>query len=421
MRILTVSNLYPPDVIGGYELACHQMTRELRARGHDVHVLTTWPRLPLRDEPGVERSLRLVDWYMRPHDAVPSDVTRLIDLRANVIDAANVGVLLRAISQVEPDVVYLWNLNFLGAYGLAGALAHLQVPVVWHLMDAVPRSAVTVGGQVSSSAGRLLSRRLRALYLACSQRLVDEIEHGGFRFGEAVRVVPNWVDPFPQDRERDTWPVAAPRLRLVSAGQLAPHKGLDLVLEMAGRLLAAGRTAFSVDLYGNGMLDHYRRMILDHELADHVRLMGAIPQDELVERLWDYDVFLFPTWSREPFAFAPLEAAARRCVSIMSRDCGNAEWGVDGVDVLKIDRGAGALAAAVGGILDRKVDLSRLGQGARRAVENSFTIDRVADSVEEALTDARALRAARPGRPEETYHLARLTEALAFDWADQNR
>ena len=36
MKILVVSNLYPPDVIGGYELGCRQAVDALRARGHDV-------------------------------------------------------------------------------------------------------------------------------------------------------------------------------------------------------------------------------------------------------------------------------------------------------------------------------------------------------------------------------------------------
>ena len=42
----------------------------------------------------------------------------------------------------------------LHALGLAAALAHLQTPVVWHLMDAVPRSIVTVGGTAIRSAAR---------------------------------------------------------------------------------------------------------------------------------------------------------------------------------------------------------------------------------------------------------------------------
>jgi hypothetical protein len=47
VKILVVSNLFPPDVLGGYEILCAQVCRALRARGHEVRVLTSAP--PRRD------------------------------------------------------------------------------------------------------------------------------------------------------------------------------------------------------------------------------------------------------------------------------------------------------------------------------------------------------------------------------------
>ena len=41
MRILVVSNLYPPHHIGGYELCCKEAVDGLRKRGHEVWVLTS--------------------------------------------------------------------------------------------------------------------------------------------------------------------------------------------------------------------------------------------------------------------------------------------------------------------------------------------------------------------------------------------
>ena len=59
VKILVLSNLYPPDVIGGYELGCKQAVDALRARGHDVRVLTIAPRTPVPAEPHVLRALKL--------------------------------------------------------------------------------------------------------------------------------------------------------------------------------------------------------------------------------------------------------------------------------------------------------------------------------------------------------------------------
>ena len=40
MKILVVTNLYPPHHVGGYELGCRDVVEKLRARGHTVRVLT---------------------------------------------------------------------------------------------------------------------------------------------------------------------------------------------------------------------------------------------------------------------------------------------------------------------------------------------------------------------------------------------
>ncbi|MFQ5772284.1 MAG: hypothetical protein ACE5HX_17245, partial [bacterium] len=41
MRILVISNLYPPYFVGGYELGCRDVVDGLKARGHHVKVLTS--------------------------------------------------------------------------------------------------------------------------------------------------------------------------------------------------------------------------------------------------------------------------------------------------------------------------------------------------------------------------------------------
>ena len=38
MRILVLSNLYPPAAVGGYERMCHDVVERWRARGHDITV-----------------------------------------------------------------------------------------------------------------------------------------------------------------------------------------------------------------------------------------------------------------------------------------------------------------------------------------------------------------------------------------------
>ena len=41
MKILTISNLFPPEVLGGYVIGCSRIVAELARRGHEIEVLTT--------------------------------------------------------------------------------------------------------------------------------------------------------------------------------------------------------------------------------------------------------------------------------------------------------------------------------------------------------------------------------------------
>ena len=44
MRVCLVSNLYPPDVLGGAEVVVGRLAQGLQAAGHEVTVVATAPR-----------------------------------------------------------------------------------------------------------------------------------------------------------------------------------------------------------------------------------------------------------------------------------------------------------------------------------------------------------------------------------------
>ena len=160
-------------------------------------------------------------------------------------------------------------------------------------------------------------------------------------------------------------------LRIVSAGVITRHaqKGMDLIIRAAAELRASGRDDFSVDLYGR-IGDHsFQAEVQRLGLERHVTLKGVLPQAELMDRFGSYDLFAFPTWDREPFGMAPLEALSRGCVPVLSRVCGISEWLVEGVHCLKADRDADAFAAAWAEVLDGRVALEPLARrGLRRGL-----------------------------------------------------
>jgi len=98
VRILVVSNLYPPVIRGGYETECAAVAERLR-RHHDVTVLTSRLHRALApgDECGVRRELTLLEDRFLHSLGAPG----------GAIEAAR--TMRRVLAEVDPDLVFIWN------------------------------------------------------------------------------------------------------------------------------------------------------------------------------------------------------------------------------------------------------------------------------------------------------------------------
>jgi len=404
VKVLVVSNLYPPSVIGGYELSCAQVVDELMRRGYDVRVLTSVPGRITSGSDHVARVLRHPDCFRTERSATLSDKW---EVEANLIDSGNVYSLIGEVESFRPDVCYLWNLIGIGGLGLVGTLEYLGVPWLWHLGDAVPAYLCMFEGHVLPIA-RQMSDRLTGRFVAVSQGLVNEIEHV-VTLGDRVRVVPNWVSD-PGERLRRSY-FDEGVLRVAFAGQLAEHKGVYMLLDAVAEVVRRGHDV-RLDLFGEGDRAGVVAHVASTGLRDRVRVLGWVEQRELRRRLREYDVFAFPTWQREPFGLAPLEAASEGCVPLVSTPSGPAEWLVDGVDCLKAIRRPEAFAEAMSAICRGEVDMASLGRRAAAVVRRDFVLSRVMPVLEEELAAAAALGYRPTGDAETAYRLALVAEGL---------
>ena len=414
MKILVLTNLYPPDIIGGYELGCKQAVEALRARGHDVRVMTIAPRTPVLSEPHVLREFKLSEiWYSNRYllDVSHRVTNLLMQAEATAINAFNVHSLTRVIDDFQPDIAYVWNIIGVGGLGLMATLQHMGVPWLWHLMDVVPVSLCRFNGQVVEPLLNEVNRQLKGQYLACSRQLVDEVEKGGVTLGDSVKVVPNWViGERPSPRQQFYKP--GDTLRIITAGQVAQHKGVDILIEAVGLVRDRGFDNVQVDIYGNVEDQFFPTLTRRLHVDDRVHFRGSRPQAELAKLYGLYDLFAFPTWALEPFAFAPLEASWRGCVPLMSQLSGNAEWAVHGVHCLKADRSPQAFADALESVLDGTTELEPLSRRAAAVIGRDFHLGAVIPQIERALEEASRQPTNRLGNSAEVYRMALLGEKL---------
>ena len=259
-----------------------------------------------------------------------------------------------------------------------------------------------------------VNRQLNGRFLACSRQLIAEIEAGGVTLGSRVEVVPNWVTGDPTPARTSYYRVGSGRpLRIMAAGQINRNKGVDILIEAAALVRSAGFEDFTLDLFGQADDPFFAALAKSRGLDRHVRFLGSRPQGELVREYAEHDLFAFPTWHREPFAFAPLEASWRGCVPLMSQLSGNAEWAVHGVHCLKADRGPGAFAESVIAILDGSTDLEPLARRAAAVIGRDFQLATVLPTIERSLSRAGATSGGRRGSVEEVYRMALLAEKLS--------
>jgi glycosyltransferase involved in cell wall biosynthesis len=412
VKILVLSNLYPPDIIGGYELACAQVVDALRARGHDVLVVAAEPRMPVAPVPHVRRRFQLTDVWNSYHMGITPVAQLLHEAESRYVNAFNVHALTEALHEFPPDVVYVCNVTGLGGLGLMACLQYLQVPWVWQLGDGVPRYLCsTREGTIVPGLAREFSRRIRGHFVVVSQRLVEETESYGITLNGHVEVIPNWiVGPRPATR-RVIYYQGGP-LRIMSAGQVVRHKGVDILIEAAAELRRKGCDDFEVHVYGKCTDPSFLDLITHHDLRDHVVLMGSRPHAELMRLYAEYDVFAFPTEEREPFGLAPLEAAAAGCVPVITQNCGIAEWLVHGVHCLKADRTPRAFAEVFRRIADHQIDLEPLGRRGEVTAWRDFHIDTILPRIERMLVRASRQSRAGAGTAEDAYRLARMAEQM---------
>jgi glycogen synthase len=389
MRILTITNMYPPHHLGGYELACWDVMRRMEAHGHRIHVLTTDTRLSgveAGDEPGVDRTLR---FYWDDHELLsPSFFGRL------AIERHNQRELRRVLDSFRPDVVSVWNMGAM-SLGLLTTLEQRGVPLVLTIcddwlcygphLDAWMRlfpQRPTAARAISTVAGvpTRLPHLANAAFCFCSdftRRYARAHAWNGIDI-EIETVVYCGID-------RTDFPPTPLRSRewdgqLLYVGRVDDRKGIETLI----RALALLPPASSLKIVGRGSDDYIESLRALAETCDvgtRVRF-GVVDRSELRQTYASADVCVFPSEWDEPFGLVPLEAMACGTPVIATGTGGSAEFLHDGGNCLRFSPGdAAALADAVRRLAETPALRARLVAGGA-VTADELDIARVADDLE---------------------------------------
>jgi glycogen synthase len=343
MRILVLTNLYPPHYIGGYELICQTVVEVLRERGHLVNILTSNHRVavePLRkDELGIERTLRIHGLYGHPWLGIR---------KLRRLEQHNNRTLVSALRRFRTELVYVWNMGGLSK-SMLFRLQETGLPSVFYLSD--HWIARGLAGDVwlrwwNRKDASLAQRWMRAWWTFsgarkrwharaptdppsqlrfpriyfCSRALRDLTAAAGYDVGHGA------IIPCPIHRRFYDGPMPEARKaysRLLYVGRLAEDKGVMTAL----RALALLRGTFggTLSIIGSGEPGYESQL---RRYADEQRLkvsFASAKLDDMPRVYREHDGLLFTSEWAEPFALTPIEAMACGLPVIGTTTGGSAE------------------------------------------------------------------------------------------------
>lgn len=406
MRILFLSNFFPPARPGGYTQWCHEVAQRLLERGHTVGVLTS--RYEMDKAPAHEQNVhRLL--YLEGDLEYYQPVQFFIQWKKQ--HRENLNYLEQTIRDFAPDLIFVWGMWALSK--AVPALAEKLLPgrVVYYVSDYWP-SAVdmhttywqsppqrqsmlvpkAILGKLAMSIVEKDGRpRLKFEHVICvSARVRDLLVAAGLPV-EHARIIHGGTDieRFKDVHKRD-YPNG--NLKLVYAGQMVRHKGVHTAIEALSKLVNDRKLSqISLTLVGSGHPDYeafLRDLVKKEHLEDFVHFHEPVSKEKMPAILQQFDVLIFPSIYEEPLARVTQEAMASGLAVVGTTTGGTKEILKDGETGLTFaPEDADALADQITRLIMDPDLCCRLADAGRETVLENFTLDKMVNDIESYLME----------------------------------
>ncbi len=428
MKILHLTNYYPPFYEGSTEIQTCQLVEELERRGdHEHQVLTSdfTPMGRISERRDVFRQIQIADSTEKQHG-----VFRELHLHPGYSgnlpsgqsgnnsfwklyrqERHNVEVLRRRLDTFNPDLIFVW-----GFQGLSGSLLFnidaSGIPCAYGIINDWPTvwlknepwldmwyhdSRVNESVYKHLFEGLHLSEaiRKRAPFgdprkislersFFCSHSLRQTTGRNGFGISQS-EVIPCAV-PVERYYRKEKHPA---RLRhLLYIGRLNEEKDPLTALQAMQILHEKGRTEFTLDIHRHGNLEHEQRLlafIFRSNLRGAVRFTQTIQEQQHVT-LYSYDMLISTSKWPEPFPLMQLKGMAAGLPVVTTLVGGHAELIRDRENALAFKTSDPKdLAEKILDLSDDADLVRKLTSTAYDEVRSRFSLSRVADQVEDFI------------------------------------
>ena len=373
MRLLLITNLYPPQELGGYGRCMADFAWGLRQRGHSLQVISS-------DAP-----------YLGPSSAGPSTepVDRRLQLKGSfkgglremqepssraAVDANNHTLLTHWLSQGVWDGILLGNLDLLGTELLAPLLAS-NLPVLHHIGFVTP----------PYPAEQMPPKSTRYRVLAASDAVRQCLKDAGMAVENAAVIYPGArVELFGEAKLGRPLPPmpngsAGRPLRVCFAGLQMASKGPHTLLEALLQLKQKGVAVHLMFAGGTFQADYaqqLRQVCTRHQLNGQVDFLPQLNREQLARFFQLNHACVFPSLYPEAFGIVAAEAMASGLALVSTGVGGASELFEDGISGLHYPAGnSRALAEQLERLAYDPELLLSLQQAGNHRVRHHFSVD----------------------------------------------
>lgn len=349
MKILFISNLYPPNVIGGYERLCFEMASALSERGHHITVLTSsyGGRHQAIKGQRVIRTLKL----FATEEAIYTPFEASAEERAQW-EEENKARFCQLVEEEKPDLLFVWNLYFF-SHSFLDQIQKSTTPKLYLLTDnwmLMFLNEEFIGNYFSREVfknkvpGGIIQRLLRrsekrksittikGRAIFASIFMMQLYKDAGCRFQQGHTICYHGVHflhkPDAPRQERSTF-IATGEVRLLFAGRLVDIKGVHTAIEALASIQPAckGRQV-TLTIIGDSQDQSYKERLKEQAtrlgLENSITFRPPVAEQELFDLFQHFDIYLFPSLY-EPFSLTLILALEAAIPTIASAVGGNVE------------------------------------------------------------------------------------------------
>ena len=298
MNILVVTNLYPPQELGGYGRSMADFVWGLRERGHNIQVLSS-DAPHLGDSSSLGPSGEAVDRRLKLKGSYEGGVRPLQDpQQRQTIDQANTSLIRYWLNYQHWDGILLGNLDLLGPELLP---ALLEAPcVVQHHVGFV-HAPFPPSAWPSSNRYRLV---------AASAAVRSALVEAGLPASTASVVYPGVrYELFGVDRVGMPTPLTPDGsrqrpLKVCFAGLLMGSKGAHTLIDALIQLEQQGlsvQASLAGDSFQSGYRERLEQLLKEHNLDGTVQFVGQLGRRALARFYALHHVGVFPSIHPEAF------------------------------------------------------------------------------------------------------------------------